>query len=59
MSNYIHSICMVPALVKVRYSVADLEFLKGGFQYGIKARVALLLGGSGGMPPLPRKILNS
>ena len=50
---------MVPALVKVRYSVADLEFLKGGFQYGIKARVALLLGGSGGMPPLPRKILNS
>ena len=31
--------------------MADLEFSKGGFQYAIKARVARLLGGSGGMPP--------
>ena len=36
-------------------TVADLEFSKGGFQSAIKARVARLLGGSGGMPP--RKIL--
>ena len=35
----------------VTHSVADLEFTKGGFQYAIKARVARLLGGSGGMPP--------
>ena len=32
-------------------TVADLEFLKGGVQYAIKARVARLLGGSGGMSP--------
>ena len=32
-------------------AVADLDFSKGGFQYAIKARVARLLRGSGGMPP--------
>ena len=36
--------------------VANLEFWKGGFLYAIKACVACLLGGSGGMPP--RKILD-
>ena len=33
------------------FTMADLEFWKGGFQYAIEARAARLLGGSGGMLP--------
>ena len=38
-------------------TVADLEFWKGGFRYAIIARVARLLGESGGMDPQKKKNL--
>ena len=42
-------------LIHVISPVADLEFLKWGFQYVIKECVECLLGESGGMPPPPRQ----
>lgn len=43
-------------LIHVISPVADLEFLKWGFQYVIKECVECLLGESGGMPPPQAKL---